>query len=130
MPSCLFCKFCDCKDCKNSNDNNIMENQEVEVRRELFVPFDLKNEAKKLGAKYDPESKKWYASKKYPNYKLLTDKFDEDNLLYYAKVSYGNKQIAKELGAYWYKDDKCWVIRKDHPNYNKFVEKFPIESVS
>jgi hypothetical protein len=59
----------------------------------IYVPFEYKDEAKKLGAKFDFDKKKWYTYKNNTNYQKLVDKYHSDNFRY---DFYGS-----HLNSYW-----------------------------
>ena len=45
----------------------------------LFVPFEYKDQAKALGAKWDPEKKRWYTTSENKNCSKLTDTYQFKN---------------------------------------------------
>jgi 16S rRNA G966 N2-methylase RsmD len=59
-------------------------------------PYKLKEEEKKLGAKFDFTEKKWYV----PNENLMHMDFDIVEL----DVPYAKRQLAKDNGWFWNKD--------------------------
>lgn len=47
----------------------------------LYVPFDYKDEAKKLGAKFDWKVKEWYVEEIHPNKQKLIDLYHDRNFI-------------------------------------------------
>jgi phage/plasmid-associated DNA primase len=47
-------------------------------KKYLFVPFEYRTSAKKDGAKFDKESKKWYITKSNPNYEWCVDLYNHN----------------------------------------------------
>lgn len=70
----------------------------------LDVPFDMKDEAKSLGAKWDKDTKKWY----------ITDGTDaslfQKFLRVYLTVPFAEKDEVKALGARWDKEKSRWYV--------------------
>eukprot|EP01039_Chlorochromonas_danica_P014701 gene14701-17193_t len=70
----------------------------------LDVPFDMKDEAKLLGAKWDKDTKKWY----------ITEETDaspfQKFLRVYLTVPFAEKDEAKALGARWDKEKSRWYV--------------------
>jgi hypothetical protein len=66
----------------------------------IDLPYRLKEEGKKLGAKFDFTEKKWFISTENS---LQTD-FDIVEL----NVPYDKRQLAKDNGCFWYKDLRRW----------------------
>ena len=89
---------------------------EEDKRHYIDVPFNEKNEAKALGAKWDQENKGWYVPEgvnmadfaKWPE-KQKSEMPARD----YIKVPMKDKDEAKALGARWDKDNKLWFIPKN-----------------
>ena len=75
----------------------------------LNVPFEDKDEVKKLGAKWDQDTKKWYVGE----FALVKD-FQKwqapEGGRKYLKVPFDNKDEAKALGARFDMDKKQWYI--------------------
>lgn len=83
-------------------------------RIDLDVPFAQKDEAKRLGAKWDPRGRVWY----------ITDKFDIDPFLQwlpgarsgnrlYLDVPFADKDVAREMGAEWDPIIRSWFVPPD-----------------
>jgi hypothetical protein len=70
--------------------------------RYLTVPFIEKDEAKRLGAKWDPESKRWFDP--FPGNRNL----DRWHCRKYLAVPFNEKEEAKSLGAKWDRTTKQW----------------------
>ena len=104
---------------------------EEDKRHYIDVPFNEKNEAKSLGAKWDQENKGWYVPEgvnmadfaKWPE-KQKSEMPARD----YIKVPMKDKDEAKALGARWDKDNKLWFIPKN-ANADLFA-KWPRTSIA
>jgi len=87
-------------------------------RINLNVPFVEKDEAKKLGAKWDPDNKTWYISKK-SNLKLfakwLPKVLDEWEPNIVANYYY----IAESIKT-------CWKCKRETPVHTFFITKYEI----
>ena len=70
----------------------------------LDVPFEEKEEAKKLGCKWDTTAKKWYRK----DYSITIDKW----IVVYLDVPFHEKDGVKELGGKWDVKNKKWYIGK------------------
>ena len=85
-----------------------------DVSTYLSVPFDDKDEAKALGARFDGTKKCWYvpAGKDLaPFNKWMTgNKAVKSVKKIYLNVPFDNKDEAKSLGARWDNDKKQWYI--------------------
>lgn len=72
---------------KKYHSNNNCPNYEPEttvskfgiVKIYLYVPYEYKNQAKELGARFDGEKKKWYTFGNNPNMQKVIDIFHEIN---------------------------------------------------
>merc|ERR1712167_182209 len=73
----------------------------------LQVPFDEKDTAKGLGAKWDPEEKKWYVP---PHLNLAP--FHRWNIGKRIDLTcpFEDKDAAKQLGAKWNPYTKTWYV--------------------
>ena len=72
----------------------------------LHVPFDLKDDAKRLGAQWDSEKRKWFASKQDGK---LFKQFEP----VFIKCSFGaNVDDLRNEGATWNRDLKRWVCHR------------------
>lgn len=74
----------------------------------LNVPFEDKDEVKKLGARWDQDTKKWYVGE----FALVKDfqKWQSPQDRQYLKVPFDNKDEAKALGAWYDSDKKQWYV--------------------
>jgi hypothetical protein len=54
---------------------DLVENKNKKVRVELRVPYSEKDEAKALGARWDPSMKKWYTFNNNPHYYELIERW-------------------------------------------------------
>jgi hypothetical protein len=57
-------------------------NSNSDERVYIFVPFEYKEDAKKLGAKWDASKKQWYALKANANVQILVDMYHINNFIY------------------------------------------------
>ncbi len=64
------------------------------------VPFTLKEKAKQLNAKYDPNKKSWY---------VITEEEKDLFELIKIDVKYELKDICKQNGAIWDQDKQIWM---------------------
>lgn len=83
----------------------------------LKVPFEEKDNAKNMGAKFDPEKKRWFCPR------------GEDPLSFrkYWRVlfcPYEKKNVVKQKGAIFDRNLKSWVIPDDY-DFDKFTEFWP-----
>jgi hypothetical protein len=75
-----------------------------EKRIYLYVPVVAQGLAKKKGAQFDSDVKKWYITE-------LDTKYDFAQWqILYLSVPFQQKDKAKKLGARWDKDEKKWYI--------------------
>ena len=119
------------------NDDEVKQEVKQETKTYLNVPFNSKDEAKKLNAKWDSNVKKWYAPN---NEKALIDKWGinkkqeikevkkTSNKLY-INVLFNEKDDAKKLGCLFDKDKGKWYYYEDNKNkkiindkYGKYIE--------
>lgn len=94
------------------------------ARQYLDVPYEEKDAAKELGAKWDRQERSWYippgadmeSFKKWVPQEgeknLQPQKQQEDKRTYLA-VPYEEKDAAKELGAKWDAEAKSWYVGPD-----------------
>lgn len=85
-----------------------------DVATYLSVPFDDKDEAKRLGARFDGNKKCWYAPagsdlSKFSKW-MSGDKAVKSIKKLYMTVPFDDKDKAKSLGARWDMDKKKWYI--------------------
>ncbi|MCB0321651.1 MAG: hypothetical protein KDD60_12055, partial [Bdellovibrionales bacterium] len=76
-------------------------------REYLEVPYREKEEAKKLGAKWAKEKKKWYRKKDGRGGGSLKRELDKYKIVY-LDIPFSEKERAKELGARWCPNKKSW----------------------
>jgi len=76
------------------------------VKDYLRVPFEEKEEAKKLGARWDREEQLWFAA-------ANTDPAVYDRWGTYLNVPFGEKEEAKKLGARWDRNHRRWYAPPD-----------------
>lgn len=79
--SCKFSKNTDkkcegkCYECVDKNKEKIKKEKEEAERVYLRVHYDVKDDAKSMGAKWNPEKKKWYAPNNSSKYTELIKKY-------------------------------------------------------
>ena len=88
-------------------EDKLSERKETEI---LYVPFEQKEDAKKLGAKWDKENKYWYCDN---NNESLIEKYK----IRYVNISYDDKDDAKENGCKWDQDNKKWYTYNSNTVY-------------
>jgi general stress protein 26 len=78
----------------------------------INVPYNIKDDAKALGALWDNDTKKWFVN-------------DDTNLdlftLIEIHIPYHNKDEAKKLGCIFNKDQKIWQTCKFNHNNIKHL---------
>ncbi len=105
---------------------------QADGRRYLAVPYAEKDQAKALGARWDPSAKSWYDPG--PDINAQLNKWLKDPSIptivppvkkvaerKYLKVPYANKDEAKSLGAKWDRQAKLWY---DPVGSNPSLEKW------
>jgi len=114
-----------------------------EGRRKYFeFPYDpkLKDVLKGLGAKWDPDTKRWWASKTHKNITKMEEAFNEQfsggsggsagkeiefefpyDTLYLDSSGRTQplREVLKVLGAQWDRNEKVWWTVDTHKNFNK-----------
>jgi putative DNA primase/helicase len=107
-------------------------------RRYLAVPYAEKDQAKALGAKWDPNAKSWYDPG--PDINAQLNKWLKDPSTptivapvikvaerKYLNVPYANKDEAKSLGAKWDTQAKLWY---DPVGSNPSLEKWSMSDAT
>lgn len=95
------------------------------MRIYLDVPYDEKNSAKQLGAKWDSQKRKWYFDGSIKEiYKFQrwidTRSIFSDSNKFYFDVPISDIDIVKELGAKWDAEMKSWYYNGSPENYQIF----------
>lgn len=72
----------------------------------LSIPFEVKDKAKELGAKWDNEVKRWYYEGN--DISIITQLQKLEVKENYINISFANKDKAKSLGAKWNGVIKKW----------------------
>lgn len=111
----------------------------------FLVPFECKDDAKALGARWDPTKKSWYMMTDNANIERMVDTYPimtsidkcESSIpseLYRRMLAqmltksstpidldipYENKDEVKRLGARWDDAGKVWFTYANHPNLTK-----------
>lgn len=83
----------------------------------ITVPFELKDEAKSLGARWDADAKKWFVPSGVDP--KLFEKFSN----VYLEVPFSEKEEVKSLGGRWDKDKMKWYVTvgKDISPFSKWL---------
>ena len=68
-------------------NSNTMESN-INDKIYLHVPYEFKDEAKKLGSLWDPNTKNWYVYKNHKNYVILYHKFHFSNFRIRSLMKY------------------------------------------
>ena len=85
----------------------------------LFVPFEYKDQAKALGAKWDPEKKRWYTTSENKNCSKLTDTYQFKNF-YSNATGYHmipNPKTLKETSDEKNEKKEDYIKRRDDKYY-------------
>jgi hypothetical protein len=75
----------------------------------LYIPFELKEQAKSTGAKYDPDQKSWYCDD--DNQQCINEWSKR-----YREFKYDEKERAKSLGYKWDPNFKKWYTYSGNAN--------------
>jgi hypothetical protein len=108
----------------------------------LSVPFDDKDEAKQMGARWDPDRRLWYAMAGRPTHDALAAKWPlaADTVIdvgadagvppvkTYLRVPFDEKDAAKRAGARWDPAQKMWFAVDGTPNHDALVETWPLQN--
>lgn len=86
--------------------NNAIGNFDIVKRISLSIPFDSKDKAKELGAKWDKDIKRWYYEGTDVNIIEELKKLEVKE--HYLNIPFANKDKAKALGAKWDGNVKKW----------------------
>lgn len=88
------------------------------MKKFLEVPFDRKEEVKKVGCKFDKEKKRWYYDDNVTPNDELIDVISEFELIY-VSIPYDKKDICKTLGGKWSPETKQWFTYKGNKEFFK-----------
>lgn len=93
-------------------------------RIDLEVPFGEKDEAKRLGARWDPGKKVWFVTSRH-NLVMFERWIGGSNALQrvYLTVPFQEKDEARKLGARWDPDRRVWYIQKgvDEEKFSRWL---------
>ena len=78
----------------------------------LSIPYDNREYAKDLGARWNTEFKTWYVPFGHRN----TTELQNIGKTITLQVPFSEKDEAKELGSKWNKELRVWTITADNPN--------------
>ena len=122
-------KFAKVKEFDNSPSKNISYKpskvKKSEVETYIQIPYDDRDEAKALGARFDGNTKCWYIPKgtdpaKFAKWKQLKEAPKAGSKKkHYIKVSFDEKDEVKALGARFDGEKKSWYFVGDE-NKDKF----------
>jgi DNA topoisomerase-3 len=84
----------------------------------LKVPYEEKDEAKKLGAKWDKDRKLWFVEK--PVKQL--EKYE----IVCLNVPYEEKDKVKKLGAFWDINSNCWKTTEGNLELNPELREYEL----
>lgn len=122
-------KFAKVKEFDNSPSKNIAYKpskvKKSEVETYIQIPYDDRDEAKALGARFDGNTKCWYIPKgtdptKFTKWKQLKEAPKAGSKKkHYIKVSFDEKDEVKALGARFDGEKKSWYFVGDE-NKDKF----------
>lgn len=82
----------------------------------IYCPIWEKDEAKRLGCKWDGLKKQWYANARNPNLSTIMEKWGKQKERIYLNIPYHKKDEIKCAGALWDGGKKKWYVEEDHPN--------------
>lgn len=81
-------------------------------RIDIYVPWNEKDEAKQLGAHWDPTTKVWYIPEG-ANPTALLNRWNAIKGRLYIRVPWEDKDVIKRLGGRWDYKKKTWYIPDD-----------------
>ena len=96
-------------------------------KTELYIPFELKDKAKKLGAKWNANLKLWTAPLSVVEANTFLQKYREKPYRIYFSLPYAHKDDFKLKGGKWDAVLKRWYIMsdKDIPDeYERYLSNF------
>ena len=80
---------------------------------ELYIPFELKDKAKKLGAKWDANEKLWTAPLSVVEANSFLQKYREKPYRIYFALPYALKDEFKVTGGKWDAVLRRWYMMSD-----------------
>ncbi len=87
-----------------------------------MVPFEKRAEAKALGARWNPDIKRWCMIKAHKNIEKMLERFPKEPKRCYLDIPFELKDEAKSLGAKWDDDLKCWYSDATNESLSKLRE--------
>lgn len=81
----------------------------------LYVPYEEREKAKKLGARWDMERQQWYATREIAEQSDLKKYLAKPKRIYY-KIPFEHKDKAKQLGGRWDTNSKMWYFTSEQPS--------------
>lgn len=87
----------------------------------LNIEYKQKEEAKKMGARWDAERKKWYATQDKIDSTDLKKYVVEPKRVYY-RLPFKFKEQAKELGGRWCQEERKWWFDKTHKEFEDYFD--------
>ena len=96
----------------------------------LFVPFEYKDQAKALGAKWEPDKKKWFTTPENKNSSKLTDTYQFNNFFkndtgFHMKPNSKTTSEEKNEKKEEYikrRDDHVLKIKEKVQNQDSFID--------
>lgn len=94
----------------------------------IECPYEEKEEAKALGAKWDKNAKKWYYTNPYDGVKfqkwIKPPKKEEPEEKFYITCHYGDRHKVKKLGAKWDNLSKRWYYtnKEDREKFKEWLD--------
>lgn len=98
-----------------TSNNNEYDSDEIVY---LHIPYDKKEYAKVLGARWCQDNKQWYCKR---GFKILVEEFSEPIVKpkkIYLYVPYEKREHVKQFGAKWDQDKKEWYIYDNNKDKN------------
>lgn len=99
--------------------------KQSDVATYLDVPFDDKDKAKSLGARWDPAKKSWYVPKGADTSAFaswISGDGAKSVSRIYLDIAYEDKDRAKQAGARWDADKRQWYMMSTNKRLNEFMQ--------
>lgn len=93
------------------------------MAKRIMVPFENKDQAVNLGAKWNHVAKEWYIPDNIDDISRIDELLKLYDFVYLA-VPFAEKNDAKDLGAKWDSNKKKWYSLKSNPNLSKLEKYF------
>jgi hypothetical protein len=119
---------------KLRNSGNVVDFRQAtsqdyhDEKKYLYVPFDYKDDAKKLGAKFDGKIKKWYVDTNNPNKQKLIDLYHDRNFIGKTIVDHDKlityEERCQEIESEILLEEEEYKMRKKYIEINGNDDKF------